>query len=167
MYDFRIVVQPGRTLRSGRRGRWFESSQSDHKKSLLCGGFFYGQTGADWKRRGGDVRAGGVETGGDKKNGTSFELPFFWLTKRIHCKDNALRVVFPLWGFCPFLLLCRGLPLLSARKCVYFPDHVTSRRLLWPDICSKMTVLFLSYPCRYQSGVCIPAHIFRLLVSAA
>ena len=32
MYDFRIVVQPGRTLRSGRRGRWFESSQSDHKK---------------------------------------------------------------------------------------------------------------------------------------
>ena len=25
----RIVVQPGRTLRSGRRGRWFESSQSD------------------------------------------------------------------------------------------------------------------------------------------
>ena len=47
MYDFRIVVQPGRTLRSGRRGRWFESSQSDHKKSHLCGGFFYGQTGAD------------------------------------------------------------------------------------------------------------------------
>ena len=27
--DKRIVVQPGRTLRSGRRGRWFESSQSD------------------------------------------------------------------------------------------------------------------------------------------
>ncbi len=45
MYDFRIVVQPGRTLRSGRRGRWFESSQSDHKKSHPCGGFFYGQTG--------------------------------------------------------------------------------------------------------------------------
>ena len=28
---YRIVVQPGRTLRSGRRGRWFESSQSDHQ----------------------------------------------------------------------------------------------------------------------------------------
>lgn len=47
MYDFRIVVQPGRTLRSGRRGRWFESSQSDHKKSHLCGGFFL------WANRGG------------------------------------------------------------------------------------------------------------------
>lgn len=36
-YDFRyrIVVQPGRTLRSGRRGRWFESSQSDQKKQNL------------------------------------------------------------------------------------------------------------------------------------
>ena len=39
----RIVVQPGRTLRSGRRGRWFESSQSDHKKATLEGWFFYGR----------------------------------------------------------------------------------------------------------------------------
>ncbi len=31
--DERNVVQPGRTLRSGRRGRWFESSHSDHKKT--------------------------------------------------------------------------------------------------------------------------------------
>lgn len=31
--DFRNVVQPGRTLRSGRRGRWFESSHSDHNKN--------------------------------------------------------------------------------------------------------------------------------------
>ena len=31
--DIRNVVQPGRTLRSGRRGRWFESSHSDHNKS--------------------------------------------------------------------------------------------------------------------------------------
>ncbi len=30
----RNVVQPGRTLRSGRRGRWFESSHSDqHQKA--------------------------------------------------------------------------------------------------------------------------------------
>lgn len=28
---YRNVVQPGRTLRSGRRGRRFESSHSDHK----------------------------------------------------------------------------------------------------------------------------------------
>ena len=34
---FRNVVQPGRTLRSGRRGRWFESSHSDHIEQL---GFF-------------------------------------------------------------------------------------------------------------------------------
>lgn len=39
---YRIVVQPGRTLRSGRRGRWFESSQSDQrdKKPPVEGGFF-------------------------------------------------------------------------------------------------------------------------------
>ena len=39
---YRIVVQPGRTLRSGRRGRWFESSQSDqsNKKPPIKGGFF-------------------------------------------------------------------------------------------------------------------------------
>ena len=37
----RIVVQPGRTLRSGRRGRWFESSQSDQQeKPALVAGFF-------------------------------------------------------------------------------------------------------------------------------
>lgn len=45
MYDFRIVVQPGRTLRSGRRGRWFESSQSDHKKATLAVVFFMGKPG--------------------------------------------------------------------------------------------------------------------------
>ena len=30
----RIVAQPGRALRSGRRSRWFESSQSDHMGKL-------------------------------------------------------------------------------------------------------------------------------------
>ncbi len=30
----RIVVQPGRTLRSGRRGRWFKSSQSDQLEKI-------------------------------------------------------------------------------------------------------------------------------------
>mgnify|MGYP006978224198 FL=1 len=47
MYDFRIVVQPGRTLRSGRRGRWFESSQSDHKIKPPLRWFFL------WANRGG------------------------------------------------------------------------------------------------------------------
>lgn len=40
----RIVVQPGRTLRSGRRGRWFESSHPDFaRQSFSDGGllFFY------------------------------------------------------------------------------------------------------------------------------
>ncbi len=36
----RIVVQPGRTLRSGRRGRWFESSQSDQSYDC-CKGRYY------------------------------------------------------------------------------------------------------------------------------
>ncbi|GEM_PF-1885378 len=31
----RNVVQPGRTLRSGRRGQWFESTRSDHIWRLL------------------------------------------------------------------------------------------------------------------------------------
>ena len=30
-FSFRSVAQPGRALRSGRRGRWFEPSHSDHK----------------------------------------------------------------------------------------------------------------------------------------
>ena len=39
--DIRNVVQPGRTLRSGRRGRWFESSHSDQlKKPYPCGEAF-------------------------------------------------------------------------------------------------------------------------------
>ena len=39
--DFRNVVQPGRTLRSGRRGRWFESSHSDQQRNpTLAVGFF-------------------------------------------------------------------------------------------------------------------------------
>ena len=29
--SFRSVAQPGRALRSGRRGRWFEPSHSDHR----------------------------------------------------------------------------------------------------------------------------------------
>ena len=31
----RSVVQPGRTLRSGRRGRWFESSHSDQSHKII------------------------------------------------------------------------------------------------------------------------------------
>ena len=31
LQDLRSVAQPGRALRSGRRGRWFEPSHSDHK----------------------------------------------------------------------------------------------------------------------------------------
>ncbi len=39
---YRNVVQPGRTLRSGRRSRRFESSHSDQiKKSQLVWLFFY------------------------------------------------------------------------------------------------------------------------------
>ncbi len=32
----RDVAQPGSALRSGRRGRWFESSHPDNQKSLLA-----------------------------------------------------------------------------------------------------------------------------------
>ena len=36
----RIVVQPGRTLRSGRRGRWFESSHFDQVLAAVMAAFF-------------------------------------------------------------------------------------------------------------------------------
>ena|GEM_PF-4269887 len=39
----RSVAQPGRVLRSGRRGRWFEPSHSDHKFSRPWGGLIYGR----------------------------------------------------------------------------------------------------------------------------
>ncbi len=32
-HNFRDVAQPGSALRSGRRGRWFESSHPDHLRS--------------------------------------------------------------------------------------------------------------------------------------
>ena len=35
----RSVAQPGRALRSGRRGRWFEPSHSDHPSHLRCFGW--------------------------------------------------------------------------------------------------------------------------------
>lgn len=38
---FRVVAQPGSALRSGRRGRWFESSLPDKKNSdLILGRYF-------------------------------------------------------------------------------------------------------------------------------
>ena len=36
----RRVAQPGSALRSGRRGRWFESSRADRIKPLIFKGFF-------------------------------------------------------------------------------------------------------------------------------
>ena len=36
----RRVAQPGSALRSGRRGRWFESSRADKYKPLIFKGFF-------------------------------------------------------------------------------------------------------------------------------
>ena len=44
--DKRAVAQPGSALRSGRRGRWFESSLPDKKKRLQViklEAFFYGR----------------------------------------------------------------------------------------------------------------------------
>ena len=38
--SLRSVAQPGRALRSGRRGRWFEPSHSDHRILATMGGFF-------------------------------------------------------------------------------------------------------------------------------
>ena len=39
---FRSVAQPGRALRSGRRGRWFEPSHSDqNKRHHFCGVFCF------------------------------------------------------------------------------------------------------------------------------
>ena len=54
----RIVVQPGRTLRSGRRGRWFESSQSDHKKPPFMGVFLWSQIRALEPARAGSTTSG-------------------------------------------------------------------------------------------------------------
>ena len=34
-FKLRSVAQPGRALRSGRRGRWFEPSHSDHNFPIL------------------------------------------------------------------------------------------------------------------------------------
>jgi hypothetical protein len=38
-YFIRDVAQPGSVLRSGRRGRWFESSHPDFKGLVLAGPF--------------------------------------------------------------------------------------------------------------------------------
>ena len=40
LYTFRDVAQPGSALRSGRRGRWFESSHPDWQALLITGLFF-------------------------------------------------------------------------------------------------------------------------------
>ncbi len=54
--SYRSVAQPGRALRSGRRGRWFEPSHSDQKKynTALCGVIFFRVSG--WARTSEAVR---------------------------------------------------------------------------------------------------------------
>ena len=52
----RIVVQPGRTLRSGRRGRWFESSQSDQQTAQAV--FFVSFSHTKKQTRTGDLGRG-------------------------------------------------------------------------------------------------------------
>lgn len=36
IWFFRAVAQPGSALRSGRRGRWFESSLPDKSSQVVC-----------------------------------------------------------------------------------------------------------------------------------
>ena len=46
-FRIRDVAQPGSALRSGRRGRWFESSHPDKRKALrIAEGFLHDSTGS-------------------------------------------------------------------------------------------------------------------------
>ena len=91
---FRAVAQPGSALRSGRRGRWFESSLPDEILSLAHfvyiiqstkdGGFYIGETS--------DVNQRLIYHNSGKQRSTKHRIPFrLVLTEQFSTRGEALK----------------------------------------------------------------------------